>query len=181
MGMGKIYTHPVTRNQWWIKTLGLNLITTFTLHGPKGEVKRPSQSYTLHDLPQHLAEGFLADNETHLRDPILATADWVLDQIIAKEANGIDCRAERQYAKHYFSEPRFTPLRGLTLPELADSDLAGSSRIDSIPAQGATSGPRIDFQHPDGSWTPSDPSGHEKGARKPPLPASHPEWEDVPF
>lgn len=63
----------------------------------------------------------LKDNEKHIKFPTKANAEETLDWILARENKGINCILERQFAKQYFNEPRFTPLRGMSLPEYAKS------------------------------------------------------------
>lgn len=83
----------------------------------------PSEVYTLMDLPQSMAEGFLADNESHLKDPIPADKHWELDRVIALEAQGINCQNERQMAKRFFNEPQFTPKRGMEPTDAAKPEV----------------------------------------------------------
>jgi hypothetical protein len=124
---------PGTGIKWRITTSGPNQTTVLARYTPDGKPYFPSETATLYDLPEHIADRILQANERFItyqgkeeesnsgfvKIPRGATKEWVLDQILAKEAKGIDCGIERQMAKHYFSEPQFTPKRALSPTEAA--------------------------------------------------------------
>lgn len=146
---------------------------------------------TLHAMTESMAEAILADNEKHIKHSLPATADWVLDQILAKEAKGIDCTLERRAAKQYFHKPEFTPLPAasfpaLALPRVTDSGSDLAKRIEKTPPGSVVQPVAFNAKAPDGSLIPPGTPEAKKGAPKAPLPGSgyyveEKDWQDVPF